>query len=198
MSRVSSCVALALCVCAGAISSACTYRRVEEKGGIEAALKADSRTTTDWEGLLSVGTDAEDRALSEEEATSLRRTDEDGRVTLVARSPAHVMFHLTQTLSNQEYDLLLDQVLSDATKTEYRRRGLDPMEAVEYLIARQADIMQLFASMPLGDQTPGVSFETIGPNMFRLSPPAAIAHELRFRQFDVIIERREFRLLMIR
>ena len=166
---------------------------------IEAALKASSGPgSTDWDYLLSAGADPEARRLSDDEVATLRRTDEDGVVTLMARSPAHVMFHLSQTLRNQEYDLLLDQVLSDATKIEYRKRGMDPMEAVKYLASRQDDIMALFAAMPLGDQTPGVNFETIGPNRFRLSPPAAITHDLRFTHFEVIIERREFRLLMIR
>lgn len=179
-------------------AGACEYRQIEEKGGIEAALKASGPGASDWDYLLSVGTDAQERKLSDEEVATLRRTSDDGTITLIARSPSHVMYHLTQTLRNKEYDLLLDQVISDATKIEYRKRAADPMDAVRYLVAREKDIQALFAAMPLGDQTPGVLFENIGPNQFRLSPPAAISQELKFRHFDVIVERREFRLLMIR
>lgn len=178
--------------------SGCTTTRVESAGGIEAALKASNSQSSGWDYLLGAGADPKERALTDEEASSLRRENDDGTVTLISRSPSHVMYHLTQTLRNKEYDLLLDQVISDATKVEYRKRAADPMDAVRYLASRQTDIQALFATMPMGDQTPGVNFQTIGPNQFRLSPPVAISSELRFRQFDVIIERREFRLLMIR
>ncbi len=184
-------VAVAASGCAG-------YREVEQKGGIEAALKSQGPGASDWDYLLASGVDPEERALSDQETATLRRTEEDGSVTLISRSPSHVMYHLTQTLRNKEYDLLLDQVISDATKSEYRKRAADPMDAVRYLTSNEREIQSLFAAMPLGDQTPGVLFETIGPNQFRLAPPAAISHELKFKHFDVIIERREFRLLMIR
>lgn len=137
-------------------------------------------------------------ANSPGESLGLRRTNPDGSITLYSRTPADVMFHLMTTLQAKEYDLLLDQVIADATKTEYRRRGLDPRDAIDFLSRRKDDIAALFATFPMGDQTPGVRMESIGRNTFRLSAPVAMAQELRLHSLDVIIERGNFRLLMIR
>lgn len=188
------CILAALAITPGA----CLYTKVESESGIEAALKATNPNAGDWDYLLAAGSNLDERKLTDEEATTLRRINADGSITLISRSPSAVMYHLTTTLRNREYDLLLEQVISEKTKSEYRKRGADPMDAVKYLAKRQQDIQALFAAMPLGDQTPGVLIENIGPNQFRLAPPVAISQDLRFRQFDVIIEQREFRLLMIR
>lgn len=178
--------------------SACEYEKVQNEGGIEAALKASSPNASDWDYLLAAGSNLDERKLTDEESATLRRINDDGSITLISRTPSAVMYHLTTTLRNREYDLLLEQVLSEKTRSEYNKRATDPMEAVMYLAKRQEDIQALFAAMPLGDQTPGVLIENIGPNQFRLSPPTAISQDLRFTKFDVIIEQREFRLLMIR
>ncbi len=199
MKYACECLGCALAVLTLGMASACKVERtVAVKGGIESALRSAGKRQTDWDGLLSVGLDRGGAPLSDEEAASLRHVDEKGVVTLISRSPAHVMYHLSRTLRNKEYDLLLDQVLSDATKIEYRKRAMDPMEAVRFLASHEKDIQALFAAMPLGDQTPGVAFDTIGPNRFRISPPPSIAQELKLRRFEVIIEDRRFRLLMIR
>ena len=108
------------------------------------------------------------------------------------------MYHVMTTLENKEYDLLLDQVIASSTKSEYRSRGRDPNEAVEYLVKRRDDIAALFATFPMGDQTPGVQMESIGRNTFRLTAPVAMTRELRLHTLDVVIEVGQFRLLMIR
>jgi hypothetical protein len=136
--------------------------------------------------------------LSRGEALGLRRVNRDGSVTLFARSPSDVMYHVMTTLENKEYELLLDQVIAEGTKSEYRNRGRDPNEAVEYLVKRRDDIAALFATFPMGDQTPGVQMQSIGRNIFRLTAPVAMTQELRLHTFDVVIERGQFRLLMIR
>lgn len=128
----------------------------------------------------------------------LREEVPGGGVRLVSRSPSDVMYHLMTTLQNKEYDLLLDQVLAEKTKTEYRKLARDPAEAVDWLAKRQAPIADLFSVFPMGDQTPGVLLETIGPNMFRLKAPKSQHGELSLTTIDFIIERGRFRLLMIR
>lgn len=132
------------------------------------------------------------------EMLGLRRINRDGSVTLFARSPSDVMYHVMTTLENKEYDLLLDQVIAESTKSEYRSRGREPNESVDYLIKRRDDIAALFATFPMGDQTPGVQMKSIGRNTFRLTAPVAMTQELRLHSLDVVIEGGQFRLLMIR
>ncbi|MBL8745404.1 MAG: hypothetical protein JNK58_03505 [Phycisphaerae bacterium] len=136
--------------------------------------------------------------LTPGEALGLRRKNPDGTFTLFARSPADVMYHVMTTLDKKEYDLLLDQVIAEETKAEYRRQGRDPREAINFLVQRRADIAALFATFPMGDQTPGVNLKTIGRNQFRLTAPVAMTQELKLHTLDVAIENGNFRLLMIR
>ncbi len=146
----------------------------------------------------SVSASAGAEPQSQGEMLGLRRTNRDGTVTLFSRSPSDVMYHVMTTLDKKEHDLLFDQVLAESTKAEYRRRGRDAWEAVEFLAKRRGDIAALFGTFPMGDQTPGVALESIGRNMFRLSAPVAMARELRLHSLDVVIEDGQFRLLMIR
>lgn len=174
-----------------------------------ASSKAPTQVaSTPWENVLrafpgyeppTTPTDdpsAEPRSRGE--MLGLRRTNPDGTTTLFARSPSDVMYHIMTTLEAKEYDLLLDQVIAEATKSEYHRRGRDPREAVNFLIKRRDDIGALFATFPMGDQTPGVQMQTVGRNTFRLTAPVAMTNELRLHEMDVIIEQGQFRLLMLR
>ena len=128
----------------------------------------------------------------------LRMVEPDGRIRLVSRSASDVMYHLMQTLTNSEDDLLRDQVLSQRTKRAYRIRGRDENEAVEFLKRNQRDIAALIAAIPMGEQTPGVSVQDLGNNALRLRVPRAIASDVRFTIFDVVIEDGSYRLLMVR
>jgi len=193
----------------------CTYEKVVSvKGGLyglpgaEGGLKVDEDFATasqssgsNWDAVLaqfkSDDSDASSNSVTDEEAATLRRTKADGSIDLISRSPNHVMFHVTQTLATGERDLLIEQVMSDRLRRSYEDRGLNPNQGADYLIKNRQDITALFAAMPLGEQTPGVFVETIGRNTFRLRAPAAMAPDLRFNYFDVVIEGGEFRLLMI-
>lgn len=220
MSRVSVIAIAAVLVLPG---TGCVEKRVVSvRGGLtglpgaQGGIQPEGQPTAQapgggWDRLLSTFDDvnASDRgtkrpgtassAVSAAEMPSdLRIRHEDGSETLVLKAPSHVMYHLTFTLERKEYDLLIEQVLSERTKAEYRKRALDPMAAAKWLARRQEDIARLFATIPQGEQTPGVLMETIGPNMFRLRAPTLMRSELRYDTIDVIIERGEFRLLMIR
>jgi len=128
----------------------------------------------------------------------LRLEDEDGNITLVSRSPRHVLFHLIRTLDSGEDQLLYDQVLSDATKNEYANRGLDAWGAVEFIKSNQKNIRALVQTMPLGEQTPGLMTQSIGPNKFRLTANPSMASGLRYKNAEFIIERGVCKLLVIR
>lgn len=152
-----------------------------------------------YEAPPTVGEAAEgDTPADRATLLGLRRVNADGSVTLFLRSPTDVMYHVMSTLQREEYDLLYEQVIAGRAKLEYTRRGRDPREAVEFLRRRKQDVAALFASFPMGDQTPGVHLESIGRNAFRLRAPVAMREELRLHVFDVVIEGGQFRLLLIR
>ncbi|HVZ94879.1 MAG TPA: hypothetical protein VG797_10250 [Phycisphaerales bacterium] len=130
--------------------------------------------------------------------SNLRIQNPDGSVTLVSRAPSHALQHLVNTLQNGEYDLLYHQVLSDATKRAYAREGKDSWEAVDELIARFDDIRDLYSTVPLGERTPGVYLENIGPSQFRLRSGQADALGLKLKAFDFIVEDGKFRILAVR
>ena len=89
-------------------------------------------------------------------------------------------------------------MLSQRTRSEYLARGKKPREAVEWLVRNQSDVEALLASMPAGEQTPGVLMTPIGNNAFALSPSGAEVLDLKYKTLDVVIERGQFKLLMIR
>ncbi len=201
--------ALGLALAAALALAGCTEERiVSVRGGLtglpgaEGGRKADAPLDparagqTQWEPLLAEfnGSAEPDEAPDPQ---TLRATLPDGSVRLVSRSPNDVMFHLARTLANDERPLLLDQVMSDALKRSYASRDLDPAQGADYLFKHRQDIARLLAAIPLGEQTPGVYLEPIGRNAFRLRAPAQLAPDLRFTSIDFIIERGQFRLLLV-
>ncbi len=125
---------------------------------------------------------------------TLRRTSEDGTVTLTARRPYHLMVHVYFTLINNESELFTSQVLSELTREEFQARGRDPAEAFEMLQERQRDVLKLFAAMPQGELTPGVLMEKIGPDVYRLEAVGSQSRQLSWRFIDVTMERGHWRL----
>ena len=206
-------------------AGACSQRVVSVHGilndlpGAEGGLKPDaagsssSAVRSDWDAILAPyrqdsmfgpnnadpddDDDEDDTAARPKEIAPLRMQRPDGSIYLVANSPGHVIYHLTQTLAKKEHELLFNDVLSDALKSEYRKRARDPKEAVQWLAQRERDIAALFAELPLAENTPGVEMKPIGRNRFRLEVSRELVPELKLSKFDVIIERGQFRLLML-
>ncbi|MCC6971048.1 MAG: hypothetical protein IT434_12590 [Phycisphaerales bacterium] len=121
-------------------------------------------------------------------AGKLRQTEEDGRVTLRARAPRHLMKHVYDTIFNDEPRLFVDQVLCDLTKEEYGQRGLDPSGAFDILRQHREDIHKLFNAMPQGELTPGLFLEPVGGNVKRLCVYGPMARDLRWNGFDMVME----------
>lgn len=124
----------------------------------------------------------------------LRSTAPDGRVTLIARRPYHLMTHIYYTLIDGESELLAFQVLSETTRREFLDMGRDPREAYEMLVARQRDILRLFAAMPQGELTPGVRMQKVGERVYRLEATGADARRLPWRFMDITMEHGHWRL----
>ncbi len=113
---------------------------------------------------------------------------EDGSKILIARSARHLMAHIYQTLKDDEKDLFIEQVLCEATRAEYRQRGLEPGEAFDFLKANQGQIAALFGRMPMGEYTPGVFMQQVGGGAYRVAISNKAAEGLQWRGFDMIWE----------
>ena len=197
--------ALATCLLGGCVETR-VVRSSSLLGGLpgaEGGVQVDAPDPgagSSWDQILTSfdDPDADPNARWEPvEGTHLRAQSQTGELLLISTTPSHVMYHLTQTLRNGELDLLVDQVLSERTKSAYASQGRDPMDAARYLKENEEHITDLFAAIPLGEQTPGVFMESLGDNAFRLSAPPALVPDLKYRYFDVVIERGSFRLLRV-
>lgn len=127
-------------------------------------------------------------------AGKLRVTDENGKVTLIARAPRHLMKHIYDTIFDDEPQLFIEQVLSQASKDEYFERGVDVMEAFKTLRERREDIHALFNAMPRGEQTPGLFVEPLGGGAQRLCVYGRAARDLSWNGFDMIMEKGNWKL----
>lgn len=174
---------VALTLCAG-----CRYERIVSKTGLLIGLegaesqipaKQQSRPVPDF-----LRTPAE----------GIRVEDEDGNVTLYSKSVRQLMTHLTTTIANGERELFLEQLLAERTKDEFIERGLDPGIAFDELTRRQRDLGRLFYFMPMGEYTPGVRYESIGRNVFRVQLPRNTHAGLHWVGVDVVFEDYNYRL----
>lgn len=127
-------------------------------------------------------------------AGKLRQVDQDGKVTLIARAPRHLMKHIYDTLFDNQPQIFLEQVLSEATKDEYYGRGVDVMEAFNTLREHKEDIHALFNAMPRGEQTPGLFIEPAGAGAQRLCVYGRAARGLRWNGFDMVMEKGNWKL----
>lgn len=167
------------------------------EGGIQPEGGRSARRAAGWETVLRVY-DTEAPAGEDRDQDPLRHVAADGTVTLICRSPAHLVHHLRDTLRRGEVELVYEQLLAQQLKDNYIDRGRDPRDALTWILKKRRSIEKLLASMPAGERTPGATMKPIGRNAFRISPPGVELLELRYTSIDVTIEDGSFRLLMIR
>jgi len=79
-------------------------------------VRAGRKPSTNIEQMLSLYQQQIGEDVSSSEKEPLRLVDGDGNITLVSRSPRHVLYHLGRTLDKDETELLYEQVLSDELK----------------------------------------------------------------------------------
>lgn len=124
----------------------------------------------------------------------IRVEDDDGNVTLYAKSVKHLMSHIITALENNERDLFTEQILSKTTVDEFKERNLNPGIAFDELVKRRKQIYQCFHLMPNGEYSPGLFLKPIGTNMFRLAVSRAGHSELLWIGIDVSFEQSNYRL----
>ncbi|MCK4871937.1 MAG: hypothetical protein KAS72_04340 [Phycisphaerales bacterium] len=119
---------------------------------------------------------------------------EDGAITLATSDPMQVMNVIAWALQNRRHDLLLDQVISEETKAEYRSVGRDPIEAVQWLVANEGDVYRMF-NLIRGQRG---SMRSIGPRRMRLRVDGQASEHLAVTMMDIVLENRSWRLAVIR
>jgi len=166
----------------------CTYRRIISQTGILSGL----------EGAQSqIPSKRPTQALPDFLRTpdaGIRIENNDGTITLYAKSIRQLMTQITTTIKNGEKDLFVEQVLSKVTKEEFYDRGLEPGLGFDELKAHQKDIFRLFYFMPMGEYTPGLYLQNVGRNTFRLSLSRARNESLYWIGIDAVFENGNYRL----
>ncbi|GJM19317.1 MAG: hypothetical protein DHS20C14_15300 [Phycisphaeraceae bacterium] len=166
----------------------CTYQReVSRRGMLSRVAGAESGSFSKDETRRG-GSDE----ITDDPDLGLRREDPRGNITLVSNSARDVMIHVVTTLRDEEEELFLEQVLSEATKQEFADRGHDPVWAYRELKRRERDVRKLYTLMPYGEFTPGLFLKTIGRNIFRLQ--VRPSRDVPWTYVDVVIERGQWRL----
>ena len=169
--------------------SACTYEKEVASNPFFSGIEGAKLPPVPRENL---GRGADPTALPLDQQ---RIENEDGTITLQARSPRHLMRHIYETLHNGEQDLFMEQVLSKATVQEFIDHNTPPEQAYSMLQDHLEDIDKLFARMPMAQNTPNATLETIGPGMHRLKLVQGVGRDLLWQGFDMIYEDGNERLL---
>ncbi|MFZ4573356.1 MAG: hypothetical protein ACOYN0_03095 [Phycisphaerales bacterium] len=180
---------LAAAVLAGACCAGCETRVIKYDPFLAGLPGAESQTP--------IARDLGHTDPRQMNGASIRRETPEGAVELVAKSGLHVMVHTYNTLVNDEKALFVEQVLSDRTKQEFIARGVDPGELFEVLVREWDEFEQLCLLMPAGEYTPGIFLRPVGGRVHRFELDAASARGMRFKGFDIVMEKGNYRLVRV-
>ncbi|MEM7628348.1 MAG: hypothetical protein AAF356_02895 [Planctomycetota bacterium] len=178
---------------------ACTYERIVRYepflGDVPGAVVGSDATIGEQRPAPTAGPSA--RGPGDPLAvplTGLRVEDEEGNITLRARSFQHLMHHIATTLAQGERDLFVEQVFSPLTLDEFYERELDPGIGFDELKRRERDVRALFTRMPLAERSPGVTLKKIDRNIYRLRVSGPNGAGLNWRSMDAHFAGGEWRL----
>lgn len=126
---------------------------------------------------------------------------DDGTRTYISRTPRNVMGHLMSVLDENTPEgdaAFLDQMVSEKTIEYYRSNGKDPADFIKELRARQKDIAKSFARMPMAEHSPTVIIEQPGDRTWCIRLTGAAAKDVRYTQFWVRLERKQWKLMWLK
>lgn len=119
----------------------------------------------------------------------------DGTKTLIAKTGRHLMIHIHNALQEDDAATFVDQILSEQTREEYYRRGLDPVEAFKTLKKHRADVKKLFDQMPMGEYTPGLYVRNMPGKITRLEANGSGIRDLDWIAIDMVMEQGNWKLV---
>jgi len=108
-----------------------------------------------------------------------------------------LMTALEHCLDTGEDDLIIDQVISDMTRQEYRGRSEDPRAVLKFLRFHRKDLALLFARMPMAEHTPTVILEQPGDRMWTLRLTGAAAKDLELTKLWARLEQGNWRFVWV-
>lgn len=175
---------LFLAVCCGALGASCAREEklVRYKPWFAGLEGAEINRQVAIPGDLRADPGA---GVSEDQ---LRVSHEDRSVSLIAKTGRQLMIHVYTTLAENERDVFTKQVLSEATRAEYRSQGLDPSLAFDALLAREDDIVDFFNAIPYAENTPGVFWQPLGGRAFRVEATGLSRGNLKIIAMDMTME----------
>jgi hypothetical protein len=121
----------------------------------------------------------------------------DGSKILISKTVRHMMTHLETCLDDGDDDLLMEQVISEKTKQEFRGQGKDPKDVIKMLRKNRKDIAKLFARMPMGEYTPTVILEQPGDKTWVIRLSGAPAEGMKYTKLWARMEDGNWRFLWI-
>src|SRR5262249_7577238 len=119
----------------------------------------------------------------------------DGSKTLIAKTGRQLMIHIHNALQEDDADTFVDQILSEQTREEYFRRGLDPSAAFKELKKHRTDVKKLFDQMPMGECTPGLYVRNRPGKITRLEANGSGARDLAWTAMDMTYEKGNWKLV---
>lgn len=137
---------------------------------------------SDRERALSGG-----RAPSDSQPRSLRRTDADGRVRLIAETPEHVMGHTLACLQAEEYRLLWDELVAEETRLAYEHAGLGYEDFESFCRDNRIQLGRTVNRLLLGLRTYDTTWVVDGPiTRYQLQPHFLADPKKRLLKFNHI------------
>lgn len=133
----------------------------------------------------------------------IREEHDDGKITLRALLPEHVIANALTCLRNEEYQLMYEQMLAAPTRQAYDDQGADVEGGglaafTGYMRQHRHDLANTLARMTTGFTSQEVKLTNLGDGVTRCSLRPQIAGPFRFKVIDVVKEGGNLKLLMVR
>lgn len=139
----------------------------------------------------------EQREKSVATSADLRNEDPDGRTTLSAILPEHVILHLQQCLLDEDYELIWDQLLASETKAAYEDEEVGKAEFRRWCERNRNDLYPMLNRLSASIRSPEVMVSQQGKQM-RVEFHPTIGSQFEFTMLDLVYEGQGLKLVMAR
>lgn len=175
------------------------YRQSSERELVDEVILEDGtilRFTDQKVKHTGAGVEALDELSTQR--ISIREQSPDGKVTLRAYAPEHVLAHAKQGIRQREYRVLWDQLLAAETRRTYERSGKNFSDFMEFCEVNRPQLMETFNRMGFGLYSSDVIQESMGSDILRYRLHPRLAGQFEFTEFDIVREPDGLKWLMIR
>jgi hypothetical protein len=152
------------------------------------------------DGTVIVYNAERDSGVQQEEKRPfmIREEMEDGTIVLRAALPQHVIANTLTCISNREYELLWDQMLSERTKMAYEAEGQGAEEFGAFFSKHREELAKTLNRMMRGLVSHDVVVEQAGNGVIVLRFWPQVAQQFKFRRVEIVHEGLGLKLLLIR